>query len=362
MRRFSVVLLAGLLVLSLVSVAFAAGLPHPRVVKNRQFVVGYLYRELGTESAQRNYHQVKIEAAHRGWKLVEVYAQTDEARRDGFNNLINQNVDAIVIANMPMQPLTDLIIKARQKGIGVYNVDTQMEPGVISNVTQPNAVAACTMFYKIAESMGWKGNWAIITVPSIQVNIERTEPVKALIQHVFPGLTLLGEEYIDPNRPVRQQAFNFARRWITKYGDKLNIIFSSWDGGAKAAANAIEQAGYSGKIFTIGIDGGSETWSMIRKGTPFMASFAQPFELYDHVTFEIINQLQIQGLNPGDKGCIIQRYGQTIYETGRLITRANVPQPGESVHAVFDYYGGNPKDPNAWYNWPEAGGPYKVGK
>jgi ABC-type sugar transport system substrate-binding protein len=361
MRKRNFRLVALLLTLILTYVVFAAELPQPRIVKDRPLRVGYLYRELGTESAQRNYRQVKIEAAHRGWDLIEVYAQTDEDRRNGLNNLINQNVDAIIFANMPMVPLKDLIIEARERGIGTYNVDTELVPGIIANVTQPNGIAGLSTFYPIAEKLNWEGNFAIITVPPIPVNTERTEPVKALINNVYPGLTLLGEEYIDPNQDVREQAFNFTKRWITKYGDKLDVIFSSWDGGAKAAANAIEQAGYTrDQIFSVGIDGGSETWSMIRKGTPFKYSYAQPFELYDHVMFDLIEQIQIQGIMPGDEGSMISNYGQTIYKEGRLITPENVPQPGQSVHAVFDYYGGDPDDPYAWYNWQEEGGPYLI--
>lgn len=361
MKKINLILMLLLLTLVLTSFALAVELPDPIVVKDHQFKVGYLYREMGSESAQRNYQQVKIEAAHRGWKLIEVYAETDENRRNGLNNLINQKVDAIIFANMPMKPLEDLIIEARERGIGVYNVDTDLIPGVIANVTQLNGIAGLSMFYQIAEMLNWEGNFAIITVPEIPVNTQRTEPAKALINNVFPGLTLLGEEYINVSEDVRGQAFNFTKRWLTKYGDKLDVVFSSWDGGAKAAANAIEQAGFdSSQVFSIGIDGGSETWSMIRKGTPFKYSYAQPFELYDHVMFELIEQIQIRGIMPGDEGSMISKYGQTIYKDGRLITPENVPEPGQSVHAVFNYYDEDPDDANAWYNWQEEGGPYVI--
>ncbi|NMB32643.1 MAG: substrate-binding domain-containing protein [Clostridium sp.] len=339
--------------------SFGKDLARPRIVKDR-VVVGYVYLQSGSESVMRQYQQVKIEAKHRNWKLVEACGTSDEMLRNGFNNLINQNVDVIIIGNVSTRPLEDLIVKARGKGIGVYNIDAEMRPGVIANCTQPNGVAALELFYWLGERMNWKGTFAVITVPSIQVNIERTAPVTALIEEVFPGLEKLGEEYVNPNEPVMDQAFNYSKRWITKHGDKLDIIFSSWDGGAQGAANAIMQAGYEGKVATVGIDGGSNTWAMIRKGTPFIASYAQPFELYTHSIFELVNQIQVKGLNPGDKGCSISGYGSTLYERGYIVHTQNVPQPGQSVHAVFNYYGGDPDDPNAWYNWKEEGGPYMV--
>lgn len=66
-------------------------------------------------------------------------------------------MDVIVFANMPMQLMSDLIIKAREKGIGVHNVDTEMRLGVIANCTQINGVAGLNLFYQINEQLAWKG-------------------------------------------------------------------------------------------------------------------------------------------------------------------------------------------------------------
>jgi len=337
------------------------GYPVPRVVDNGQFVVGWVYADLTTESIIRNYKQVQIEAEHRGWKLVQGGGIMDDEHRNVMQNFIAQDVDAIIVGNMSTLPLKDLYIKARNKGIGVYNVDTQLQPGAVANVTQPNGLAALKLFYKVCEDMLWEARIAIITVPHVQVNVERTEPIKGIIK-VYPGLELVGEEFIAGDMPARQQAFNYANTWIQKFGDDLDIIIGSWDGAAVGAANAIRQAGYdSSEIFSTGIDGGNETWTFIRQGTPFKYNFAQPFELYQHDTFELIEQIQVRGLQPGDDGCIISRYGETIYREGHVVTQSNVPDSGVSVHAAFDFYGGDPDDPDAWYNWQDAGGPYLIG-
>ena len=44
-----------------------------------------------------------------------------------------------------MEAKQDLVDMARGKGIGVYNVDNQMIPGIICNSTMPNGVAAMEM-------------------------------------------------------------------------------------------------------------------------------------------------------------------------------------------------------------------------
>ena len=100
---------------------------------------------------------------------------------------------------------------------------------------------------------------------------------------------------------------------------------------------------------------------MIRKGTPFAACISQPFELYAHTLFEAINEAQVKGIAPGSRGSMVPKSG-VIYHTPVLTDETNVPDPGQSIHAVFNYYGGDPNDPKAWYNWKEKGGPYMIQK
>ena len=54
-----------------------------------------------------------------------------------MQTLITQDVDAVVIYNMEIVGIADLILQARQNGIGVYNVDNQLVPGVVANSCQP---------------------------------------------------------------------------------------------------------------------------------------------------------------------------------------------------------------------------------
>lgn len=338
------------------------GFPFPRVVKDRPIQVGVLFQNLSGESVIRNYQQAKIEGAHRGWDAVLQPGSTDMERRDIMKAFIARNVDAIIIGCMPMIPLKDLIPIAREKGIGVYNVDTQIMSGVIANCTQSNAVAASKLFYKVGEDLLWQGKVCINTNQVFQVSVERTETIKGIIR-AYPGVELLSEEFnLIGAQDNRQQVFDFTQRWITKYRDDLDVIVCDYDGGALGATNALMTSGFDQtQIFVIGIDGGSESWSYIRERTPFKYSYAQPFELYQHIIWELVDQIQIKGLKPGDEGCLIDKYGETIYAEGIIVSADNVPAPGESVHAVFNYYGRDPNDTDAWYNWQEAGGPYKVG-
>ena len=65
-------------------------------------------------------------------------------------------------------------------------------------------------------------------------------------------------------------------------------------------------------MWVAGIDGGAQAWSYIRDNTPLKYSYAQPFELYVHNVFEIINSTQVLGANPGDDGSMILASGETL--------------------------------------------------
>jgi len=83
---------------------------------------------------------------------------------------------------------------------------------------------------------------------------------------------------------------------------------------------------------------------------------SQPFEEYCHISFEVINQVQIEGIAPGAPGSMVPDT-RIIYVEPVLTNPENVPDPGTNIHELFtgSYYDPDMKD--AWYYWGE---PYKV--
>jgi len=343
-------------------VASAQSLPDPRVKRDGKLTVAVCCHGLEAESCQRDFQQYKIECAHRGWKMIDAMTAgfTGAEQRSALETLIQKNVDAIVITYFDMEAVADLVIKARQKGIGVYNLDTEGRPGVILNVTQNNAVAGSIITYYGLHRMNLKGNVAILSA-KWHILRRRAYVAATLFERDFPAVDLLAEEFLIMEG-YPEKAYNTAANWMTKYGNELDWIFGAWDIPGIYAARAVEQAGFTrDDIFITGIDGGSQAYSMIRKGTPFVACISQPFELYAHTIFEAINEVQVKGIKPGSRGSMVPASG-VIYHTPVLTDETNVPEPGQSIHVVFNYYGQDPKDMNAWYNWKDKGGPYMIQK
>jgi len=334
-------------------------MPMPRMAVDRPLFVGYVCPTMAWESSQRQWHHIQIEMEHRGWKMTSIRnAETGDKQRDALSSFINQNVDAMVLSNLEMEQVTDLIIEARNKGIGVYVVDNEVRDGVFVSTTQPNGIVGMQMFYWGLNNMieNERGKVLAVTRKGHKNAGPRCYPVVSVIENFYPALEMVGFEDL-PMPGWEKASFDIAVNYLTRYGDELSWVFGGWDQPAMFAARAIEQAGYTkDEIFTTGIDGGAQAYADIRKGTPFVASMSQSFELFVHECLEVIDQIQVKGIGPEDKDSIVPE-GRYIYCDPALSTIKTLPPVGSSIHEVFagTYYDSDDKD--AWYFW---GDPYRL--
>lgn len=325
---------------------------RPRIVSDGKVTVACIHPKPEVESQKRSILQCELEAKNRGWKFQDVVYQSDSEWADLFKNLVNQDVDAIILGSTEsMESKIDLIQGARNKGIGIYSNDNQVVDGVIMNSTMPNGSAAMGLIYRIGNDIGWEGKIGFATVAAIQVHQERILPIQSICE-LYANMEVV--ETVDGaaggNDPFTYVG-DAAKTWFQKYGTELRGAIGSCDAFAMPMAEAAEQSGdlVNPDFFTAGIDGGSDAWSYIRSGGYFKYSYAQPFEMFTHKVFEVIDRIQVKGLNPGDEGCLLSTSGEVLYSEGLVITKDNVPKVGANINSIFDYYDENEKD--AWYNW-----------
>jgi ABC-type sugar transport system substrate-binding protein len=331
-------------------------LPIPNVVSDRPIVLGYQMTEMEQESSHRIFNQVENEVEARGWKLI---ANTDAddviKQRAGLENFINQGVDAIVIFNGVMEAWEDLIISAREKGIGFYSIDTGLSDGVIVNTTQQNGVVGAKMTYYGVDKLTAKGggNVLVLNMPEQLVYRQRAAAAKGLLETEWANIEMIGYEKFQSIITAWKDAFDITQNYLAKYDNDIQWIFAPFDGAGWSAAKAVVEAGLTREdCFITGIDGGSNCYAEIRKGSPFVATISQPFELYTHDVFEVINQIQIEGIAPGAEGSMVPA-SRVIYGEGVVTDESNLPEPGTNIHEVFagSYY--DPNNTEAWYNWGE---------
>ena len=329
-------------------------LPMPKVKRDGKLELGWLVEEMTFESYSRDYYQGELECKERGWSMYPVLdARTIDKQRDAMEVFIRRDLDAIVINYAQMESIRDLVLQARNKGIGVYCVDNTLVPGVIANATQYNGVVGSRMFYYGMERLNGKGKVLFMNEARPCIFQERLYAAEGLLVNCYPGLELVKHELCKD----LEEYYTKAVDYITKYGKSLKWIYIFADLDGLGAIRAIEQAGFKrDDIFVTGVDGGSQAYAMIRDGSPLVATMSQPFEQYTHKIFEVIDEVQVKGIIPGSKGSTIPG-GRTFYFDSVLTTPENVPPIGSSIHEVFKdtYY--NPNDKGAWYF---KGDPYKI--
>ncbi|MEW5818275.1 MAG: substrate-binding domain-containing protein [Spirochaetota bacterium] len=325
--------------------------PRPRIVTDRPLKVALITHPNEAESRERTRKQIIIEADHYGWDLTIFEVADASEYKDAFLSAINLNVDAIHVGNLQsMQSIADVVAQARNAGIGVYNDDNEVITGIIGNSTMPNGVASLQLLYYVGEQRGWKANVIFPTIPTMQVHEERLRPVLAMAD-CYPNWNNLETTDVTswPGGPGVAMS-EIPNVWVDKYANEMTGIFCTADGICTAAVEVFKARGYDNPdLWMAGIDGGSDAFAYIRANTPFMYDYSQPFEAYAHFTNQIIMDIQVKGLNPGDPGCIISKVGEAIYSEGAIVTRENVPDVGTVIHTLYDYY-----DPNAtdvWYTW-----------
>ena len=334
---------------------------RPVIVTDRKLKVGYLVRTLSGEIHQRFLRQVEIDADHYGWDLITVVYEQDNALRENWLNLINQGVDAIIVGNAnTFEQYEDLAVQTRDAGIGLYCIDNQVIPGVIINTTVQNGTAMLELMYKIGADYDWNFNYTVIVEEGILCTRERSRALVGF-DSAYPNEILLATQDVAAAPTSTAQAgYDFASTWIQQYGEDLDIVFTTSDYHATTAAEGIIASGDSNgdKWITTGIDGGSQAWAYIRNNTPLKYTYSQPAEAYAHNTCECVQQIQVEGINPGDEECLIEKSGQVVYSSGVVTTIDNCPEIGDTIHKYFDYYDSENKD--AWYTWDDGNGQYVV--
>lgn len=348
------VLLVGLVSFGVVAQSRDKDLPTPRVVKGRPLTVAFVTKGFESEATQRNYAHFKIEAAYRGWKIVEV-TSTAEKAGDAVRAVIEKDVDAIVGVYQYFDYWRDEVIMARKKGIGVYSIDTEIKPGVIVCPRQFDGAAGARVMETLIDMIGYKGNVAMLAYHMHEGVDRRNAGAEAIARwYERKGVRLV--EYQDITYPGYDvQGYNIAQTWVRKYGKDLDAIFAGFDIPAIFAARAFQAAGYTSRDLVCGgIDGGKQALAAIRDPkNPFKVTYSQPFELYTHITCEVIDKIQVKGM-PIDEAIASVGGDPTsgnVFLDGILITSANVPPAGATYYELHRYYGENPNDPNAWVNW-----------
>jgi ribose transport system substrate-binding protein len=231
----------------------------------------------GAECAASKLKNVKV-----SWDGVA--AETDVSGQvDLLQNFLASGVNGLVYAATDAKTLANVTDQALQKGTPVMNIDsgTNPQPPSVPVFATDNVAAARKVPDLIAQKLGKKGG-KVAFIPfqaGTVTNDQRTQGFKeGLKKHPELKLVATQSSQSDVNTALR-----VTQDILTAHPD-LNAIFAANEPGVIGAAQAVRQAGKTGKIVIVGWDAAPDEVKGVQSGAISALVVQNPFRMgYDAV-------------------------------------------------------------------------------
>ena len=236
----------------------AAGSLFVGAAQAETYKIGITQNNVGVDSYQTTYEQAFIEAAEANpdVEVVVMDAGGDVARQiQQMEDLIQQNVDAIIIWPTNGQAVIPAVRKAAQEDIPVIVTNSNIaEEGFdfVASFSGPDNItqgrrSAEIMCDKFTE-MGIEDEAQIVQItgqPGYTTAIERAQGFEERLPEVCPEVTLMETQPGDWNREKSQTVME---AFLVKYDD-IDGVYAGDDNMGVGALNAARAAGRDGIIF-----------------------------------------------------------------------------------------------------------------
>jgi rhamnose transport system substrate-binding protein len=206
-------------------------------------------------------------------------ANTDE-EVSIIDDLVAQKPDAIIMAASDADKLVPVAKKAKDSGIKVITYD--------GDVADPNArqwfvnqgtfaQAGAALVDVVAEQAGTGARFAVVsTSPGAFSQDSWIGAMKAQMQAKYPKMRLVDIGY-GQNKPT--ESFNAAQNLINKFRDQLDAIVVPSVVALPKVAEAVEQAGLTGKIVVTGMSTPNQIREFVKRGTVKTVVLWNPVDL-----------------------------------------------------------------------------------
>ena len=206
-------------------------------------------------------------------------ANTDEEIRI-IDGLVAQKPDAIIIAASDADAMVPVARKAKSAGIKVVTYDGDVaDPTArqwfVNQGTFTQAGAA--LVDVVAEQAGASARFAVVSTGPVAFSQNSwIAAMKAQMQAKYPKMQLVDIRY-GLNNPAK--SFNVAQDLINKYRGQLDAIVAPTVVALPKVAEAVEQAGLSGKIVVTGMSTPNDMKEFVKRGTVKTVVLWNPVDL-----------------------------------------------------------------------------------
>jgi D-xylose transport system substrate-binding protein len=227
---------------------------------------------------------MKAEAEKLGVKLVFQWANdSPTVQAAQFENLLSQNVDAIVIIPIDSAAAGRLIDEAHQQNVPVISYDVAVPSAKLDyKVTRDNSKVG-VLQAQAALRFAPNGNYALI----------KGDPANNVAHAIADAYT----QVLAQNKDIKIVYDQFTTNWdpktaqtvaentLSAQNDKVSAFVSSNDGMATGIAQAVKGRNLAGKVFISGLDADTPSLQLIAQGVQTMTVWSDLVE-QDRVTID----------------------------------------------------------------------------
>ncbi|MBB99482.1 MAG: sugar transporter [Rhodobacteraceae bacterium] len=246
------------------------------------YKIGITQNNVGVDSYQTTYEKAFIAAAdeNENVEAVVLDAGGDVARQIAqIQDLIQQNVDAIIIWPTNGKAVVPAVRKAHQAGIPVIVTNSNIaEEGLqfIASFSGPdNITQGARSAELMCEALDGKGKIVQISgQPGYTTAIERAKGFEDRLPEVCPDVELMETQPGDWNREKSQRVME---SFLVKY-DQIDGVYAGDDNMGVGALNAAKAAGRAGDIAFVGATNFAVGYEAMARGEYYGSIYQSPVD------------------------------------------------------------------------------------
>lgn len=179
-----------------------------------------------------------------------------------IDDLIQQKVDALIIAPCDLEGIIPIIEKANEAKIPIFTVDTNASGGIVSFIGTNNVIGGKIAGERIVKILNGKGKVALITgVLEQQSHRDRAAGFKEVLK-ASPDIQLVSEQSGNSESAV---AMSIMENILQSTPD-IDAVFCTNAPMALGALEAIDSKGKSGQVKIVGFDTQTDALNSVKNG------------------------------------------------------------------------------------------------
>ena len=242
---------------------------------NRRLKIGFAMDTVKEERWQRDRDAFEAHCKQVNVDCVITVANNDASRQSNdVENLLTQNIDALVIAPHDATQAASMVDKAKAQGVPVISYDRLINSDKIDLYISHQVPVIGRKIAEYALQKAPKGNYLMVYGASTDNNavIMKREQLAVLQPAVERGdIKIVADQFITDWKP--EMALNFAENALTQNRDNIQAVVASNDGMAGGVISALDKKGLTGKILVTGQDAQKDALQRIAEGKQTMTVY-----------------------------------------------------------------------------------------